>query len=357
MGLSKPQDITREAALPLNETRQILALEDDHLEELIKKWIARLIENGSEYVGFDRPTASADQGRDSVGFLTKHRYDGAWDNYQAKQLKKPLSPVDFFSELGKVFYYAAEERYTLPRRYIFVAPNSAQGSVLKLIDRPSTIGPALLRNWETHCKFKIKKSGAPLTPDIRELISGYSFENVELWKCSTIIEQPYMRGVMVEHLDLDPGAAPTLKESDIPSTPGEDEIDYINQLVGVYAFHRGSDFKDHNAAMNDLEYGPKLTRARRQFLERKAFRLHFRDNLDAALLDQVDTDVFDGVYDHYCSHEDGQLYKRLLGVMEKAASVEVTGPLGKHRRVTPSVKQGTCHHYASEGKQPLKWDR
>lgn len=343
--------------MPLNETRQILSLEDEHLEELIKKWIARLIVNSSEYVGFDRPTASADQGRDSVGFLTKYRYDGDWDNYQAKQLKKPLSPTDFFSELGKIFYYSAEGRYTLPRRYIFVAPNSAQGSVLKLIDRPSTIGPALLENWDKHCTYKIKTSGAPLSQDIRELIHGFSFENVELWKCSTIIEQPHMRGLLVEHLDLDPGAAPTLKESDIPSTPGEDEIDYINQLVDVYASHRGSAFKDHGSAMSDPAYGPKLIRARRQFLERKAFRRHFRDNLDVALLDQVDTDVLDGVYDHYCSHEDGELYKRLIGVMEKAASVEVTGPLGKHRRVTPSVKQGTCHHYASEGKQPLKWDR
>jgi hypothetical protein len=353
----KQIDFTCEVALPLNETRQILALEYDHLEELIKKWIVRLIENGDEYVGFDRPTASADQGRDSVGFLTEFRYDGAWDNYQAKQLKKPLSLGDFFSELGKVFYYASEERYTMPRRYIFVAPNSAEGPVLKLIDRPSTIGPALLKNWDTHCKTKIKKPEAPLTPEIRELINGFSFQNVELWKCSTIIEKPQMRGLMVEHLDLDPGAAPTVRESDIPSTPGDDEISYINQLLDVFASHRGSDFTDHEAAMADPDYGPKVIRARRQFLERKAFRLHFRDNLDAALLDQVDTDVFDGVYDHYCSHEKGELLKRLLGVMERAASVEVTGPLGKHRRVTPSVKQGTCHHYASKGKQLMRWDR
>ncbi len=96
--------------MPLNETRQILALEYDHLEELIKKWVVRLIENGDEYVGFDRPTASADQGRDSVGFLTKSRYDGAWDNYQAKQLKKPLSLGEFFSELGKVLTQPPEIR-------------------------------------------------------------------------------------------------------------------------------------------------------------------------------------------------------------------------------------------------------
>jgi hypothetical protein len=343
--------------LPLNETRQILALEYDHLEELIKKLIVRLIENGDEYVGFDRPTASADQGRDSVGFLTASRYDGAWDNYQAKQLKKPLSLGEFFSELGKVFYYASEERYTLPRRYIFVAPNSAERSVLSLIDRPSTIGAALLENWDAHCQKKITKSGAPLTSEIRELINGFNFDNVELWKCSTIIELPHMRGLMVELLDLDPGAAPTVRESDIPSTPGDDEIAYLSQLVGVFASHRGIDFADHNAVMADPDYGPKITRARRQFLERKAFRLHFRDNINVALLDQVDTDVFDGVYDHYCSHEEGELFRRLLGVMEKAASVEVTGPLGKHRRVTPSVKQGTCHHFASDGKQLMRWDR
>lgn len=343
--------------MPLGETRRLLALTDDELEELIKKWIARLVSTADEYVAFDRPTASADQGRDAVGFLTARRYDGAWDNYQCKHLKRPLGLGAFLIELGKMFFHADEGHFVLPRRYVFVVPNSAVSDVLKLIDRPSKIGPALIEMWDAYCRTGITSAGAELTDTIRSEIDSYAFENVMLWKSTDIVEQSQMRGLMVELFGDDPGAAPTVTNEQVPASPGGDEANYIAQIRRVYGEHRGEPFPDYDALVTDPEYGPRIIRTRRQFLERKAFRLHFRDNLDAALLDQVDTDVLDGVQDHYDSHEVGSRYDRLLGVMEKAASVEVSGPLGKHRRVTPRVRQGVCHHHAGEGQMPLRWDR
>ena len=343
--------------MPLDETRRLLALTDDDLEELVKKWIARLVSTASEYVGFDRPTASADQGRDTVGFLTARRYDGAWDNYQCKHLKRPLGLASFLIELGKMFFYAEQGHFVLPRRYVFVVPNSAVGDVLKLVDRPSKIGPSLIKMWDAHCRTGITNAGAELTDTMRAEIEGYAFENVLLWKSTDIVEQSQMRGLMVELFGDDPGAAPTITDEQVPETPGNDEASYLGQIRRVYEEHRGEPFADHEALVADPDYGPRITRTRRQFFERKAFRLHFRDNLDAALLDQVDTDVLDGVLDHYESHEGGSSYDRLLRVMEKAAGVEVSGPLGKHRRVTPRVKQGACHYHAGEGTMPLRWDR
>ena len=343
--------------MTLSETRQILALDDDALEELIKKWIVRLIRHSDEYVGFDRPTASADEGRDAVGFLTERRYEGPWDNYQCKHLKRALGLSTFLVELGKMFHYASQGVFTLPRRYFFVAPNAAVRDVSRAVDMPSTIGRMLVEQWDAHCLRGITKAGAPLTEAIREAIAAYKFENVHLWKVTDIIEQPHMRGVMCEHLDIDPGAAPSLREEDIPLTPGDDERGYIAQLIKVYGGHRGQQFEDHDAVLADPAYSPQITRARRQFLDRKAFRLHFRDNLDGAVLDRVDQDVFDGVYDCYLGHGEGSKYRRLLGVIERAAGVEVSGPLGKHRRVTPSVKQGVCHYHAGDGKMLLQWDR
>ena len=343
--------------MPLNETRHLLALNDDELEELIKKWIARVIRDLGEYVGFDRPTASADEGRDSVGFVTARRYDDAWDNYQCKHLKKPLGSTEFFIELGKMFFYAERGDYVLPRRYFFVAPNSAVRDVLKLIDRPGTIGSALIAAWDTHCKTGITKSGAPMTPGIKAAINRYAFENVFLWKSTDIVEQKHMRALMAEELGLDPGSAPTLRTEDIPLTPGTEEAVYLGQLRKVYGDHGGKHFVDHDAIMADADFSEKITRARRQFLERKAFRRHFRDNLDNKLIDQVDADVLDSVQDCYDSYYDKSAYDRLIGVIGKAADTDVSGPLGKHRRVTPRVKQGVCHFHASSGKMPLRWDK
>lgn len=345
--------------MALNETRHLLAMNDDELEELIKKWIARVIGNETCYVAFDRPTGSADEGRDSVGFLTEQRYDQAWDNYQCKHLKKPLRLADFFIELGKIFYYADRGDYVLPRRYIFVAPNSGVRDVLKLIDRPSTIGPALIAKWDKYCApgSGITTSGAPLTPKIRAAITSYAFENVILWKSTDIIEQPQMRGLLVEELGIDPGPAPSIGNDELPTIPEFDEASYLEQLREVFGDHHGQPFADHEAIMANATYSVKVTRARRQFLERKAFRRHFRDNLDNALIDQVDVDVVDSVQDTYDSYEHNSKYDRLLDVMGKAADAEVSGPLGKHRRVTPRVKQGSCHHHATTDSKPLRWDR
>jgi hypothetical protein len=80
--------------MPLNETRHLLALNDDELEELIKKWIARVIRSEAKYVGFDRPTASADEGRDSVGFMTERRYDDDWETINVSISRSRSSPLN-----------------------------------------------------------------------------------------------------------------------------------------------------------------------------------------------------------------------------------------------------------------------
>ena len=38
--------------------------------------------------------------------------------------------------------------------------------------------------------------------------------------------------------------------------------------------------------------------------------------------------------------------------MEVASTAQITGVLGRHNRVTPSVKQGACHHFANIGRMP-----
>ena len=114
--------------MAFNEDRVILNLTDSELEDLVKKWLARLKD---DYHDFERPTASADMGRDAVGFLSAQRYDGDWHNYQCKHLKAPLGSGEFTVELGKMFHYASAGEFILPTRYIFVSPNSAVRPVKK----------------------------------------------------------------------------------------------------------------------------------------------------------------------------------------------------------------------------------
>ena len=335
--------------MSFNEDRLILNLTDSELEDLIKKWLARVEET---YVGYERPTGSADMGRDAVGFLSAHRYDGEWHNYQCKHLKAPLSKADFAVELGKIFHYASIGEFTLPTAYIFVCPNSAVRDVKKVIDRPSLIADFLIDHWAHYCLTGISKTPCPLTPDLEAAIRGYNFEHVELWKASELVEKPQMRAVLHEHLDIDPGEAPRVGLGDVPADFSDDESAYVSQLVTVFAAASDQPFASYADVVADKVYGPQIINARRRYLERQAFRRHFRDNLPASHIDNVDVDVHETVIDRYHALAAVPLHERHAQIMESASTAPVTGSLGRHNRVTASVKQGACHHFANVGRMP-----
>lgn len=335
--------------MAFNEDRVILNLSDSELEDLVKKWLARL---KGDYHGFERPTASADMGRDAVGFLSAQRYDGEWHNFQCKHLKSPLGSGEFAVELGKIFYYAGAGEFTLPTRYVFVSPNSAVRPVKKMIDRPSLIGSFLVENWDRYCSKAISKAVCPLTPEIEAAIAAYDFSKVELWKASELVEQSHMRAIMYEHIDIDPGEAPRMRDCDVPAELSEDERPYVGQLVAVFAEASGIAFQDHSQVAADAKYGPQIILARRRYLERNGFRRHFRDNLPAAQIDAVDDDVHLTVIDRYHAMDAAPLYSRLTEVMTVASTAPITGALGRHNRVTAAVRQGVCHHLANTGTMP-----
>jgi hypothetical protein len=68
-------------ALPMQKVhidRLILALTDDQLEAFVREWVGYK----KAYVEVQRFTGPGDMGRDVVGYLTNHRHDGPWHNYQ-----------------------------------------------------------------------------------------------------------------------------------------------------------------------------------------------------------------------------------------------------------------------------------
>lgn len=335
--------------MAFNEDRQILNLTDSELEDLIKKWLAKLSDT---FIGFERPTASADMGRDAVGFRSARRYDGKWDNYQCKHLKAPLSKAEFACELGKMFYYADRGEFVLPSRYIFVCPNSAVRDVKRVVDRPSLIADFLIDNWDVYCLNGISTTPTPLTLALETKIRAYPFEKVELWKASELVEKPQMRAVLHEHLDIDPGEAPRVTRADVPADVADEESAYVTQLLAVYTAASLTPFAKYAEVAADVTYGPQIINARRRYLERQAFRRHFRDNLPASQIDNVDEDVHETVIDRYYALGTAPLHERLTQVMEVASTAQVTGALGRHNRVTPSVKQGACHHFANVGRMP-----
>ncbi|QSR19496.1 hypothetical protein CA833_20235 [Novosphingobium sp. KA1] len=143
-----------------------------------------------------------------------------------------------------------------------------------------------------------------------------------------------------------------MARGDVPADVTDEESPYVMQLVAVFACAGGLAFANYTDVVANITYGPQMINARRRYLERQAFRRHFRDNLPASQIDNVDEDVHEGVIDRYHSLDKAPLYERLTQIMTTASTVQVTGALGRHNRVTASVKQGACHHFANVGRMP-----
>jgi hypothetical protein len=333
--------------MSLSEDRVILKLTDDELEDLIKKWIAN---EASSYVDFDRNSGAGDRGIDDVGFLTNQRYEGAWHNYQCKQLGRPLGELEFFSEIGKVLYYASKEEFTLPERYIFVAPKGVVRSVRKWVGMPSKLKIEIEENWSTRCGSKIiAKTNIAMTSELSSYINSFDFSKIETWNVQKLLEKPNLRKVLHEHVDIDPGMAPC---GNVPEAVVAVERPYVNQLIEIYNEHYGTTFTDELDVFGHPDCGPHLQDQRRRYYDADAFHRHFRDNLLPELLDRFDQDIYDGVIDEYRSTSG---YERVTSVMKLAGMLQVSGIFEKHKCAPVSVKQGTCHHFANKG--DLAWKK
>lgn len=108
-----------------------------------------------------------------------------------------------------------------------------------------------------------------------------------------------MRVVMHEHIDIDPGEAPRMRDCDVPAELSDEERPYVGRLVTVFAEASGIAYRDRDQVAADKQYGPQMTLARRRYRERDGCRRHFRDNLPAAQIDAVDDGVHAMVIDRY----------------------------------------------------------
>lgn len=332
--------------MPLKESALILKLDSDELEELVKKWLALEREI---YFDFSRASGAYDRGLDAVGFLTKERHDGDWDNFQCKQLRSTLKDGEFFAEIGKVFYYASLKEFTLPRRYVFVAPNGISKETRKFVNSPKQLKAALLDEWDERCAGKIvSKKKIPLSVELKTAIEGYDFSNIEAWNNNKLVEHLNVRKVLHHFVDVNPGSAP---EGTVPATVDSIERKLVDQLIGVYEDDCKEKFVNESAVNDHEKYGQHLFVQRSRYYDAQAFHRHFRDNIDPQTLKKFDLDIYHSVIDEYISSSG---LARVNAIMKSAGNVQVSGVFGKHNSATVSVKQGVCHQQANIGVMPWK---
>jgi hypothetical protein len=175
---------------------QLTALPDERLEAFVSDWLTN---RTKDYDSCERWSGPGDMGRDVVGYTTSQRHEGAWDNFQCKQLCSKLSEKSAFVELGKIFMHAANGAYTLPRSYTFVAPRGVVRNVHSFIAHPNKFRQAFLDRWnESIAPSLIENAVVLLTDEIRAAIEAFDFEKVYSLDAVRLTDDPSAKPVLVK---------------------------------------------------------------------------------------------------------------------------------------------------------------
>jgi hypothetical protein len=96
-------------------------------------------------------------------------------------------------------------------------------------------GGALIENCDSYCKDKITNVPVLLTDELKALIDGYDFANVEHLTAPLIVKDPAARPALVKVLELIPEEVPP---GVTPASIQPEELEYVDQFAGCTARRR-----------------------------------------------------------------------------------------------------------------------
>lgn len=145
-------------------------------EEFIEECCDILAELDQTYARVQRLGGAGDAGRDIEARLVDDLFPDAWDLYQAKHYRDPLTSSEFLPELAKFISNLAAGRYPPPRQYLVCAPRNAGPALHDLIAAPDRLKDALLAAWKKGAGTRTFPFD--LTPELVAFVSAYDFGRV-----------------------------------------------------------------------------------------------------------------------------------------------------------------------------------
>jgi len=122
-------------------------------EGFVNEWASSL----GSYQLVERTSGSGDMGCDVIGTVAPMIPDSIWDNYQCKHYDHALAPTEIWIELAKFCYYTFVGAYSIPRRYLFVAPRGVGTKLARLLKKPAELKAGLLAVWAEKCAHDLIK--------------------------------------------------------------------------------------------------------------------------------------------------------------------------------------------------------
>ncbi|MFI0487196.1 ABC-three component system protein [Actinomadura sp. 9N215] len=327
---------------PIPPPKKLVPFYDpEEFEEFVKEWIPAL---KNKYVLVERHGGSGDHGIDVAGYLSPQRLEGDWHNYQCKRYSSAVTWSTAAQEMRKMFVAAAAGHFTIPTRYVFVAPIIARSLQRQLAKPGDSRGRFLAEFAKTGDRLV-----ADLSDEERKVVyelagaTDFSiFESVDLDEMLELHQTTRHWTSRFPHAPLSRGP-----ENIIPPTQhSEVETRYIQQLVDVYRER----FPEAIAALEHVSdvasAAAHLKRQREAFYAAESLRVFARDATTPGHFERVMQDVYDMVIEvAECHYPDG--WDRHAAVTSAAGVVQLT-PTILTPFVEPNARKGVCHHLANQ---------
>ena len=319
----------------------------DEWERFILEWATGL---EGTFHQLKRLGGSGDKGVDIAAFKSAAGFEGEWECYQAKHYGEPLTPSDVLPEVIKVIRHAAAGEYTVPTRYVLLAPKGCGPSLHRLLSHPSRFKELVLKSLAADSPYVREIDGDELVR-IRALADELDYS---IFESAELIDVLATHARTQYHAYRFATSLPTRTDPAIPpKTPEPSEARYIEQLVDVYREAHGIDELDAAAASDHPAVRDHFRRQRYAFYSAEALRVYARDSVPdgtfEALVDDVHSgviDVADGSYATGMARLGAVLAHSTLIQLENHRLIEVT---------KPDDRKGICHHLANEDR--LTWMR
>ncbi|GAA0446962.1 hypothetical protein Aca07nite_57540 [Actinoplanes capillaceus] len=331
---------------PVPAKQRIYFYSPDEWEEFVREWAKTLPladRCSGRYLQVKRLGGANDHGADVAAFLTPQQFEGDWDCFQCKHYSDVLRPADAWPEILKVLQSVVLGLYTLPRRYVFVAPMGCGGSLDRLLSTPTELRVKFIE------QFHRPKSplGAALPADVRDKILTFAATlDFSMFQSADIDEVLAVHKLSPNHVMRFGGALPQRPSVDTPpDDPADHESRYVAQLLRVYREHFGPEAAALDGAKSHPKAASHLLRQREAFYSAESLERFARDAVPKGTFAKFRDEVYDGVIEvHSANHIDGMA--RLTQVLQAAVSAQ----LPSNALIETSDardRKGICHQLAN----------
>ena len=201
-------------------------------EGFVNEWASSL----DAYALVERASGPGDMGCDVIATLDPTLPDGPWDNYQCKHYDHPLAPSDIWIELAKLCYFTFTGAFSVPRRYVFVAPRGVGTKLMRLLKKPAELRAGLLAVWDEKCASAlVEKRTIGLDNDLRRHIEAIDFSLFAHVPPLELIEGHAKTRYFAVRFGL--GLPPRPASPQPPTELSNAETRYVQQLMAAYADH------------------------------------------------------------------------------------------------------------------------